>query len=259
MRAGALAALVVLPGCLSELLEAPYVLSTGLGEARSVCASGRTTMLVASGTGLWEVDGEGHASALLTGDCAAVTAGPRAAYAACDGGIRFGPLPPPGTPASAWASRPMPGVRDLQAWCDGDVMIGDAASVTSWNPETDETALWAEGLPGLRAVSLGGGEGCDWLTVVTEDAVWEVKPTGKRALVEGLVGARAAALDGRGRLWVVAGASPALSRIEEGKRIEFASHLGDARDLAFGYGGLLPPSNAYLADGAGSLDYVHTP
>ncbi len=250
---------LLLPGCLSELLEAPYVLSTGLGEARALSPSGRTTMLVASSTGLWEVDGEGASAQLLADDCSAVTAGPTAVYALCDGGIRWGALPGRGEQVSGWATRVMPGVRDLTAWCDQDVLIGDAASVTAWDPATDETSLWADGLPGLRSLSLGGGGGCDWLTVVTGDAVLAVTPTGKQTLAEGLVAPRAAAVDSRGRLWVVAGEPPSLSRVDGTQPTEFARFLGDARDLQLGLGGLLPPSNGYLADGAGSLDYVHTP
>ena len=252
-------ALLLLTGCLSEVLEAPYVLSTGLGEARSVCPSTRLTMLVASSTGLWEVDGEGAMAQVLAGDCSAVSMSPRDAYALCDGQLTWGALPAPGALAQGWSRKAAPGVRDVQVWCDGTVMLGDPASVTSWDPATGETSLWAEGLPGLRALALGGGEGCDWLTVVAGDRVLAVTPTGQSALAEGLVAPRAAAVDRQGRLWVVAGEPAVLSQVTGGKAQEFARYLGDPRDLQFGLGGLLPPSNGYLADGQGTLDYVYAP
>lgn len=254
-----LAPLLLLPACLSELLEAPYVLSTGLGEARALSPSGRATLLVASGAGLWEVDGEGKAAKVLDGDCSAVSMSPKAAFTLCDGQLQWGPLPEPGAAVSGWQKKAAPGVRDLQAWCDDTVLLGDPASVTAWDPNTGETSLWADGLPGLRALALGGGQGCDWLTVVTEDAVRAVTPSGSTELIGGLVSPRAAAVDRSGRLWVIAGTPPVMSRVEGGRATEFARFLGDPRDLQFGMGGLLPPSNGYLPNGSGTLDYVHAP
>jgi hypothetical protein len=89
-------ALVALTGCLSSMLEAPYVLVTGLGAVHGLSPTARATMLVASERGIVEVTGEG-ASTLLVGD------GPYRAVATHKGQlhalqtdvVRSAPFPPP--------------------------------------------------------------------------------------------------------------------------------------------------------------------
>jgi hypothetical protein len=41
-----------------------------------------------------------------------------------------------------------------------------------------------------------------------------------------------------------------------GGLVSMARSLGDTRDLQFGLGGLLAVENVYIANGAGSVDYV---
>ena len=77
-----------------------------------------------------------------------------------------------------------------------------------------------------------------------------------RVLAEGLTDARAAATDTRGRVYVAQGAPTELWRVDPGGLVSMARWLGDTRDLQFGLGGLLAVENVYIANGAGSVDYV---
>ena len=251
--------LLLLAGCLSSVLEAPYVLSTGLGEATGLAPSGRRSMLVASDSGLWEVDGEGERALLRAGATRAVTGHLSGIYALDGCAVAWGPLAPAGQPWTPTGHLPAQGVVDLQAWCDGLVLLASPRELTAWAPETGETFAFAAGLSGVRAVSLGPDGGCDEALVVTADAVLAVSQTGRRTLAAGLVAPRAAVADAKGRVWVVHGEPAVLARIDAGAAVEVARYLGDPRDLHFGTGGLLPPENAYLADGEGSLDYLRVP
>lgn len=255
MRAAFL--LVLLPGCLSELLEAPYVVTTQLGAAHGVAPSGRDTLLVATDSGLWEVDAAGAHTRLLDGPVQSVSAHPDAIYALRGDSIGWGPLPARGAPFAPAHSQPARGVVDLAAWCGALVLLADPSGVTAWDRDTGETFAWATGLSQVRAVSLGGS--CDEALVVTATSVLAASPKGTRTLAQGLTDARGAAQDSQGRLWVVAGARPVLSRVDNGTPVEFARYLGDPRDVQIGVGGRWPGQNLYLADGEGKLAYVRLP
>lgn len=235
------------------------MLSTGLGSARTLTHTGRKTLFVGTSQGLYEVDGEGKQRLVLAGEIDAVSAHPRALYALGGGKIRWGPLPGEGESLQVQGEEPAPGVGDLQAWCDGSVLLAGKGEITAWNPETGETWQWASGLDGLRALALGGGEGCDDALVVAGDRLLAVRPEGARVLASGLVSPRAAALDRQGRAWVLAGEPPTLMRVQDEKTEIYARYLGDPRDIIAGIGGLLPPPNLYMANGEGTLDYVHAP
>lgn len=259
IRRAALIALFVAGGCFSELLEGPYVLATGLTSATSLAYSGRDTMFVASANGVFEMDGEGKTTRTHSGPALAVTIHPRTLYVLGGGELAWGPLPEKGAVLQVSGRAPAPGVLDIQAWCDGSVLLADASAITALDPETGESWAWAMGLQGLRAIALGPGDGCDYALAVTTDALLAVTPQGSRALASGLVNPRAAAADRQGRLWVVAGEPPELLAVEAGKTRSWAKHLGAPRDLLFGFGPLLKPVNAYMADAEGTVDYVHVP
>lgn len=244
---------------MDAVLEAPYVLGTGLGEARSLSHSGRESFFVAAREGVWELDAEGRRTLVAPGEAEAVTAHPGTLYVLGGGALRWGPLPAAGQQLQEAGRQPAPGVRDLLAWCDGSVLLAGNDEITALNVQTGESWAFALGLEGLRALALGPGDGCDHALVVAGARVLAVNPAGARPLAEGLVAPRAAALDARGRLWVVAGEPPELLRVEDGRTTVFARFLGDPRDLIAGLGGLLPPANLYLADGEGTVDYVHAP
>lgn len=241
------------------MLEAPYVLSTGLSEIRSITPSGRNTLIVGGRGGLWEVDGEGHNAVLGEGAVDALTAHPNRLYVLGGGTVRYGPIPASGQPFLPAGSYETPGVLDMQAWCDGTVLLESPQEITAWNPDTGETSAFAMGLSGLRALTLGGGDGCDYALVTTETSLLQVTPTDVVVLAHDLVDARAATHDRTGRVWVVAGAPPVLYVVESGKARVFAESVGDVRDVVPGYGGLLQPSNLYLGGSDGSIGYVHAP
>lgn len=244
---------------MGALLEAPYQLSTGLGSVRSICHTGRLSLFAASEKGTFEIDGEGAQTLIFEGPADAVTAHPRTLYVLGRGQIHWGALPDAGQPLVVQGTLPAPGVVDLQAWCDGSVLLAGKDEITAWNPETGETWAWAMDLPDLRAVTLGGGEGCDYALVVAGTSVLAVTPAEKRTLAHDLVSPRAVARDHRGRVWVAAGEDPTLMQVEGGVASIYARFLGQPRDLVAGIGGLLPPANVYIADGEGSVDYVHAP
>lgn len=249
----------MLGGCADALLEAPYVLSTGLSEVRSVSASGRNTLIVGGEGGLWEVDGEGRHAPLAEGAVDALTVDPRRLYVLGGGRIQYGPIPAAGQPFLPTGSQAAPGVVDLQAWCDGTVLLGSSQEITAWNPDTGETSAFALGLDGLRALALGGGDGCGYALVTTATRLLAVTPTGVEVLAHDLVDARAATLDHAGRVWVVAGDPLTLDQVVSGEATIFARYVGDVHDLVPGFGGLLPPSNLYLGGADGTIGYVYVP
>ncbi|MFN7145794.1 MAG: hypothetical protein ACK4YP_18610 [Myxococcota bacterium] len=60
-------------------------------------------------------------------------------------------------------------------------------------------------------------------------------------------------------MYVVHGDPPELFRVDPSGPVSVAKWLGDARDLHFGVGDRLPRENLYVANGAGTLDYVRPP
>ena len=57
--APSVALVLLLGGCMDRLMEAPYVLATGLGEVNGLVPSTRGTLLAATPSGTWEVDETG--------------------------------------------------------------------------------------------------------------------------------------------------------------------------------------------------------
>lgn len=249
--------LPLLAACLSDVLEAPYVVSTQLGPANGLVPSGRDTVLVATDQGVWEADEQGGHTKIFSQPVQAIAAHPDAVYLLSGSELAWGPLPTEGPSFVPAHHLPAPGVIDMQAWCGPLVLLADPSGITAWDRDTGETFAWATGMKDLRSIALGGS--CEEALAVTAHAVLAVSPGGTRTLADGLINARAAASDAQGRLWVVAGAPPVLSRIENGALEEFARYLGDPRDVHIGIGGRWPSQNLYLADGEGRLSYVRLP
>lgn len=231
-----------LAGCLDRMLEAPWVLTSGIGEARSLAPDGTGAWLVATDRGVARIDGEGKASDVEAGAADAVSTHPGRVYVLRDGVVRW-----PGGEARVDGAIDVAGGWDA-LW----VLTPD----TLWavDPATGEKTARATGLDGARAVALGPEPEA---LVVTRDAVVAIGPGGgARALATGLVGPRAACTDARGRVFVAAGEDPALWRLDAAGPVLAARYLGDVRDLHVGLGGLLPAENLYLAVGTGSIDYL---
>ncbi len=244
----------LLAGCLSTMLEAPYVLVTGLGPVRGVSPSPRTTLLVASEGGLLEVTGEGAVTVLAAdGPYDAVATHRARLYGLRAGTLRVAAFPVAGAPA--WTDTPWPGAVDLQATCEEALFVADAEGVARWTPG-GAVARFGPPLSGVRSLTILVPDPCGGVVAVTEDAVLQVTAEGTTALVAGVDHLRAAALDARGALWVVAGDPPVLGVVGASGIEVRARHLGDTRDLAFGFGGLFPSANAYLGTDAGTLDYA---
>lgn len=246
-----------LVGCYSERLEAPYVLSTGLGEAKSISPSVRATLLAASSTGIWELNQEGTANRLWDQPTLAVTSSPNTLFALSGGQALGGEYPAPGQTWKPTLQIDATGATDLLAWCEGLVLIADKGGITAWDMLSGETSLWSAEPKGVTALALSAD--CGAVLAVTPDAVWSVNATGATAVCSGLISARAAAVDRQGQLWVVAGDPPVLNQVKGGKAEVFARFLGDPRDLHFGTVDPWPTQNLYLADGEGTVDYVRTP
>ncbi len=245
------AALVSLaaPACLDELLESPYLLAPGLGEARSVSIGLDNRLLVATQSGVYAVDGAGAAERLYAGPAQAVTAHPGRVYTLHDGTVTLRDAT-----GATLGKLPTPGAVDLLAGFDELVVL---------YPDRLETLAQADFAPrraatplrDARAVALGPK---DTYLVVTETTFVAVGPDGRATeLAAGLVDPRAAAADAHGRRYVVADGE--LWRLDETGLASVAGWLKDTRDLQFGVGGLLAAENLYIASGAGTLDYVRPP
>ena len=238
--------LLLLAGCLDELLESPYVLATGMGEARSVSPDSSGQLIVAASNGVYKVEGSGAATRISEA-ADALTVHPRRVYLRRGGVI-------------AWddASVDAPGALDIQAGYDvlavlyADRLVLDGRFGAHGEPRPDRTI--ALGRTEAHTVALGPSG----YLVVTESALLAVDP-GVKVLVDGLVDARAAATDARGRVYVVQGAPPELWRVDDGKLVSIARWLGDPRDIHFGLGGVFPAENLYIATGMGTLEYVRPP
>jgi hypothetical protein len=238
--------LLLLAGCLDQLLESPYILTTGLGEARSVSPGPNGQLLVAASKGVYQVDGSG-ASTRISEAADALTVHPRRVYLRRGGVI-------------AWddTSVDAPGALDIQAGYDvlavlyADRLVLDGRFGALGAPLPDRTI--ALDRTDARTVALGPSG----YLVVTESALLAVDP-GVKVLVDGLVDARAAVTDAKGRVYVVQGSPSELWRVDDGKLVSIARWLGDPRDLHFGLGGVFPAENLYIATGMGTLEYVRPP
>jgi hypothetical protein len=157
----------------------------------------------------------------------------------------------------------VPGAIDLLAGY-GPLLVLSPTELDTLDPATGTRAPLATGFADARAVALGPA---GTYLVVTATSLLSVAPAADPAptpgtvtpLLSGLVDARAAAIDARARVYVIQGAPPELWRVDDGALTRIARWLDDPRDLHFGVGGLLPPENAYIAGGDGTLDYVRPP
>lgn len=250
-------AVALLPGCLDHILEAPFVLTPGLGEARSIAPTDRNTMLVAASSGLHEVDGEGQPTRLWEGEAHAVSTHEARAYALAGDTLRVGSLDA-ASGTWTWQARPLQGARDLLAWCDERLLGVTHGEVIEVDPSgASSPSTWLEGQFGLRGLSLDAARPCEGVLVFSDHQLLFVSPEGEaEVILERQVELRAVATDGDHRTWIVHGTPPRLSVLVDGKPQTFAHYLGDPRDIHFGTGALLKPDNIYLADGGGTLDYL---
>ena len=241
---------LVLTGCVSQLLEAPYVLSSGLGEARSVAPTGNNTLLAATSAGVVEVNGEGEAQHLTHSHALAVTAHPTKRYVVEASGLRN---------LDGDQALERPGIRDAQAWCNDSVLFALADGVWSWKPSTGEVALWADGFEDIRATALYPEAKCESLLVLDGEQVFRVWADQRVVLGRGLHNARSVATDGHGQIYALAGEPRTLLRQAGEEWTTIARGLDHAEDLHFGFGGAFPRENLYIADSGGTLDYLRPP
>lgn len=249
-----LAGALLLTGCIDHLLEAPYILATGAGrDALAMSLTPRHSLLVGGPAGLREVDGSGAVQILQTGEARAVAAhlgwlafaDAEAVYFQVEG--------------KAPVQIPLPEVRALQAWCDSSLLALSSTGVWLLKPDGSAPRLWAAALPGAVDLTLSPGTPCEAVLQLKPDSLHRSDPQGNEALATGLIGARAVATDRLGRAWVLHQEPLVLAHIEAGRAQTFARHLGDARDLSFGNGGLLHPDTAWLLIGDGRVDYLPVP
>lgn len=153
-----------------------------------------------------------------------------------------------------------PGGRHDQAGAVDILDRGDGALLLfpdrlEWWPNDRPHETLATGLSAPRALAnVAGGH----VVVVCADRLLDTADLA-HPLLTGLVDARAAAADGGGRLYVVQGDPPELSRVDGGALTLVARHLGDVRDMVFGGGSLLPRENVYLLRAEGQVDYLRPP
>lgn len=235
---------ILLAGCLDRILEAPYLLAPGLGEVRSVSPGLDGRLLVATSTGVYAVDGEGKAERLEDRPAQAVTAHPGRRYVLRDGRVTGGEAP-----------LAVHGAVDILAGYDALVVLR-SDRLSAFDPDGREHPLTA-GLTDARSVALGPD---DTYLVVTRESLVRVDRAGAiTTLARGLVDARAAATDAKGRVYVAHGDPQELWRVDPTGLVSIARWLGDPRDLHFGIGGLLAVENTYIANGSGTVDYVRPP
>lgn len=246
--------LLALLGCLDAILEAPYVLTTGLTEIRSISPTGRTTMLAATPGGVFEIDGSGSHVLISEHSARAVAAHTTAIYLLTDDALLWGAMPPPGQRLTALSRLPVAGVVDIQSWCDERVLLAGEAGLQVFDRSSGTISAHPADLPPLTAVGLPAEAPCSGAVVVADGAVIEVNGEQVRRIP---VDSPRIVTPGRdGHSWVIHGTPPVLSRLEDGALSLRAEHLGDPLDAHFGAGELFSPSNIYFADSAGTLDYA---
>ena len=245
-------------GCFTELLEGPYVLATGLGPAATLSHTADGTLLVGGETGLWSVDGQGHAVHLLTEAVDSVSASPSRIFVLQGSTLRQAPWPPAPVLALS-AGIEASGALQVQAWCQDQVMITRAGGLSLMDPGDGTQQPFGPPLAGARGGILGPDPDCASAVVLTDDTLLRVRATTVEPLLEGAIAPRTAAVDEQGRIWLVNGEPPVLSLVADGTAVTVARYLGQPRALNFGSGGLLHPQDAYIACADGSLDYVRVP
>ncbi|MDP2311419.1 MAG: hypothetical protein Q8P41_00825 [Pseudomonadota bacterium] len=238
--------LLALAGCLDRLLESPYVLAPGLGEVRSVAARADGQLVVATGTGVYAVDWEGRAERIEDTPADAVSTHPDRLFV-----LRGGRVTWPGGGVD------LPGAVDILGGYDDRLVALYPDALELLDLAAGTRVRLPLGVPDARTVALGP-EGA--YLVVTEHTLLSIAVDGTIAtLARDLVDARAAAVDPKGRVYVAQGDPEDLWRVDGPALTSIARWLGDPRDLHFGFGAHLPPENAYVANGTGTLDYVRPP
>ena len=253
--------LLALLGCMDRLMEAPYVMATGLERVDGIVPTTRGSLLAATAQGLYEVDETGARFALLPDQSVqAVTSHGDQLYLLADQRLRWGTYPAPGEPLSLSGEADGAGVVDIQAWCEGRVLVATETHLELWSPVDGTREAWAGPFEGVRRISLQGEPPCDGALVLLEDRLLRVQEGRRTELVAGLVDARALTIDRQGTPWLVSGEPPVLARLVDGRPQLVARYLSDPADIHFGIGvGLLPTQNLYIADRKGTIDYVHVP
>lgn len=249
-RAGLLLVLL-LSGCIDHLLEAPYILATGVGpEPLAMSLTPRHSLLVGGLGGLREVDGSGAVQILRSEEARAVASHLGWLAFADAQGVLFQ------LDSGAELRVPLPEVRALQAWCDASLLALSPTGIWLLRPDGSPPRLWAAALPGSVDITLSPGPPCEAVLQLSPDALHRSDPQGSQPLASALEGARAVATDRLGRAWVLHGQPLVLAQIEAGQARTIARHVGDARDLSFGNGGLLHSDSAWLLIGDGRVDYL---
>jgi hypothetical protein len=250
-------------GCQSfeAALEAPYVLASGVGAARSITPIAGGALAVASGQGVFRVAGDGTTHTI--GPAAdAVTANPEFVFTLRGATVAWSPTPLPGAPLTSHGSLQVPGAQDLLAWTDGNVLVATSDSILIVRPgvtgETTTQSEFASQLSGLRSIALGPGPGA--VLALTDRSVLLVR-AGQTAeiVVQDVKFPRGAAVGRHGRIWLLHGDPATLSEITSAGLVQTARHLGQPMDMHAGTGGALAPEHLYLADAEGTVDYLPLP
>jgi len=250
--------ILLLVGCLESLLEAPYILTAGLPPVHSLSRTTEQDLLAATDAGVYRIDGDGAPHLVSPARADQLTAHGDRLYALTGQTLSWSPYPVPAD--VAWASQPAPpGTRDLQAWCDDTVLLATDSGLSVWTPLTGAIAPlpWPGG--GAEQVTLPVSAPCDTVLVAAGGRI-EQRTASGTVILAAAEQVRALAVAHDGSIWAIHGSPPVLGIVEDGAMSVRARHLGDSRDLQFGGGGLWDPRNAYLASGAGRIDYaqVHT-
>lgn len=237
--------LLTLGGCLDRLLESPYVLAAGFGEARSLAISREGDLVVAGSAGIIRIGADGTLHPLAPNATDAVAVSPTHLFALREGVLDY-----------EGQALPAPAAVDVAATWYSDTWVLYPDRIDAWSLDLERRAV-AEGFQGARAVNLGP-EGEMLVTFPTEVRAYTAE--GRfRVVIAGLEAARVAATDDWGRVYLIQGAEPQLYRLDDGALTLIARFLDAPTDLQFGRGPTLAHTFAYMATGSGRVDYVQVP
>ncbi|MEC7947240.1 MAG: hypothetical protein VX265_06700 [Myxococcota bacterium] len=254
MRVLPIPALLWLTGCLGQILDAPFVLASGLGAARGVAPSPDRTLLVATADGVVEVGGDGTASTLVEGvDARAVATHRTRIYVLVEEGILHGSS---SGAAEAFRLWPRSGIRDIQASCDEQLLYADDVGVWTWDPGSGQSARRGPPLANITSLALDPIHPCDGVLALATDAVHWVSKDAVVPIITGLRRPVALTADRWGGIWVVHDEPPVLAKLTAEGPETRARHVDATADLVFGVGELLHPANVYFVGPSGSLDYA---
>lgn len=254
---GVLLALLVGCASLEAALESPYVLATGLGDARSLALLPGSGLVVASSTGTFRVDGTGAATRIGPASLAVTTLDDRLVWVS-DGAVRWGPLPLEGQPIVAAGAVEVAGARDVLGWFDHDALVLTDRMLGRVTFDGAAIERLAEAPAGARALALGGSPRTALL--VADDALYAWTDGVLTPVVSRLTRARAAAVGPAGQTLLIHGEPAVLSHVAaDGTLTTVARHLDAPADAHCGAGGLLPATHLYLAGASGTVDYLPLP